>query len=98
MKTNLKENIWINGFDHDFRPHQFWFSKKHEIKEVIYLGKTSEIPEEIAKECVDKIQPDYELLFCKDYSIDANINVFYSLAKDSIQSACNQEYCIIYKL
>lgn len=68
MKVNLKDNIWIEGFDNisTWNTKLCYFGQVSEKQiEVIWRGKTSEIPEEIAKE--------------------------------SIQSACDKHYCIIYK-
>lgn len=92
--VNLKENIWIQGFDQQYI---FSYQLFHE-GEVIYQGKTSEIHEKIAKECVHKFNNNA----FKDYSVNFNgirdiIHVYKITAKKSIQSACNQEYCIIYK-
>ncbi len=55
--TNLKDNIWIEGFDseEELNYHSFGFSVLENDDNIIYKGKTSEIPEEVAKECVAKI-------------------------------------------
>jgi len=82
---NLKNNIWIEGFDHmpmltaNFDPNR------------LYVGKTSEVPEEIAKKCV--IKTPY-----KEPSNYFSYNQgFCETANKSIQSACKKEYCIIFK-
>ncbi len=98
MKTNLKENIWIEGFDDNFG---LGYRAKNAtyFKECLYYGKTSEIPEEIAKR---HIKNDGDSLgeWFKDYSSSIDNNPPYSkeTAKESIQSACDKEYCIIYKI
>ena len=99
--VNLKDNIWIEGFDMHEVGH-FMVTKDRNFigdiaKEIIYSGNTSDIPEEIAKECVkhiDSLGEGYGGYFdynSKDWMYHLNT------AKESIQSACNQEYCIIFK-
>ena len=52
MKINLKDNIWIEGFDNKEEVYHF----KDELCIVgeelpyLYIGVTSEIPEELAKD------------------------------------------------
>lgn len=106
---NLKDNIWIEGFDSELFMQSNLYSLKCLVYEEIYSCKTSEIPEEIAKECV------IEFGLCKGYELDdgtiLNEDVSFGFknykegfgeldfktAKESIQSACDKEYCIIYK-
>lgn len=89
---NLKDNIWIEGFvkkiDLSLRS-DIYFEDTHDV---IYQGKTSEIPEEIARECVKNFGIT---LFYYDYR-DLMYQKFET-AKESIQSACDKPYCIIYK-
>lgn len=87
-KLNLKDNIWIEGFT---REELFDLSKEDwrnivddvSVDKMLYSGKTSEIPEELAKQIFDWGYDDLELHF---ESLD-----------ESIQSACDKEFCIIYK-
>lgn len=104
--VNLKDNFWIEGFD----IHEVGYFMRTKdgnfigdvAKEIVYSGNASDIPEEIAKECVDI---DYSGEYWEgmwQYSgyrnFDDNIPYDHvSTAKESIQSACNQEYCIIFK-
>ena len=95
--VNLKDNIWIEGFDMHEVGH-FMVTKDRNFimdiaKKIIYSGKTSDIPEELAKECVDCFKNEYYL----DYSSEIKYLYEFKTAKESIQSACNQEYCIIFK-
>jgi hypothetical protein len=60
---------------------------------LVYLGKTIDVPEEIAKECVNSIDYDIANKLYQNYSDE----YWKHSAKDSIQSACNQRFCIIYK-
>ena len=108
---NLKDNIWIEGFDTNYEVYSFkdticFFG---EATPHIYIGKTSEIPEELAKECV------IQFGLCKGTQLDDGIillgDVYFGFKnykpgfgvvdfetpKESIQSACDKEYCIIYK-
>lgn len=84
-KVNLKDNIWIQGFDSFIT---LSFALAAGVKP-IYAGKTSEIPEELAKECV--LPP------VNGYRNYKNLWINVNTAKESIQSACPEEYCIIYK-
>ena len=91
--VRLKDNIWIEGFCNIEKYDEMIVS----ISAILYHGKTSDIPEEIAKECVkciDSLGEGYGGYFdynSKDWMYHLNT------AKESIQSACNQEYCIIFK-
>ena len=96
---NLKDNIWIEGFDDRFDCAIAGYNGNV----LLYEGKTSEIPKEIAKECVEQIgewfignTPIYQ-----NYIDENNIPVMKRHvilnSKQSIQSACEKEYCIIYK-
>ena len=61
---------------------------------LIYSGKASEISEEIAEEFVEWSEFDKGIKQYYNY-----IDDYYPhrTAKESIQSACDKEYCIIYK-
>ena len=94
---NTKDNIWIGGFDtieaKNDELRYLCHVSENMLSELIYAGKTSDISEEIAKECVDwhEFDSDHKLYYNYD-----GTNWKYT-AKESIQSACNQEYCIIFK-
>lgn len=97
MKINLKEKIFIEGFDN---PKDYFLNPSNEIikaSKIIYSGKTSEISEELAKECVT----NYGILNDNpfhNYKVESQyFEYLFKTAKESIQSACSQEYCIIYK-
>lgn len=96
-KVNLKSNIWIEGFDTSdecFLPVAKFYPDK--LDNVLYEGKTSEIPEELAKECVyGKV---YTFSGVKDYPDFVDSSNRFNQAKKSIQSACKEEYCVIYKI
>lgn len=85
MKTNLKDNIWIKGFDTNEEVYNFkdTICFVGEKLPYIYIGKTSEIPEEITKKYFD-------------YGYD-NLEVHYTSINEAIKESCDQEYCIIYK-
>lgn len=97
-KVNLKDDIWIEGFNEKINLNlscDVYFEDTHDV---IYKGKTSDIPENVANECVESycIYKDEYTTF-KKYS-DITWCVYpYETAKESIQSACDNPYCIIYK-
>lgn len=108
-KLNLKDNIWIEGFT---REELFDLSEEDwrnivndvSIDKMSYSGRTSEIPEELAKELVDTIPHIFYGMRITDTSRNNvlfknyKINKFVKRSgKRSIQSACSQKYCIIYK-
>lgn len=90
-KVNLKDNIWIEGFNNILSVHDYetWYNED-ELYNVLFSGKTSEISEEVAKECV-YIRPYVNTYLRYDKS-----GHLFS-AKESIKSACPEEYCIVYK-
>ncbi|MCK9575566.1 MAG: hypothetical protein M0R51_06375 [Clostridia bacterium] len=93
-KIYVKKDIFIEGFDNEWQYRQKLYGKTgiSNSVELLYQGKTSEISEELAIKIAEK----GELCeFYWDYNLDdysKNIT-----AKESIQSACDKEYCIIYK-
>lgn len=94
---NLKDNIWIEGLNSGIEVSVCYDALGYE--NIIYHGKTTEIPEEIAKECVEIHQglsywEGADDLFYVDYNDKTN---GFSKAKNSAQSACPQEYCIIFR-
>lgn len=103
MKINLKDNIWIDGFDHFWqmvlREQSFLDTDLKYTKDHIYSGKTSEISEELAKECVEILAKTTMGNFYRNYQYNKPQPVSFTkcTAKESIQSACPHEYCIIYK-
>ena len=93
---NLKDNIWIEGFDDKYKCEDKKWATTHSYtlwRDIVYTGKTSDIPEEIANGCVDCFKNEYYL----DYSSEIKYLYEFKTAKESIQSACSQEYCIIFK-
>lgn len=109
MKTNLKDNIYIEGFDSLESGYIIQDIIAKKCEEFIYAGKTSEIPEELAEEYVvyDDYSDEYAYKGCfrnyKNFNSDGDIinyevQVGFETAKESIQSACDKEYCIIYKI
>lgn len=108
-KVNLKDNIWIEGFD-DMKSQLFKFNYlmndidiSHSLGNCssyssIQCFKTSEISEELAKTICYKKQ------FYLNYALFNDLKendwrepYMFTSAKESIQSACSKEYCIIYK-
>ena len=107
-KINLKDNLWIQGFFDDKKCENEYLhiveSNELSIKygsgkqiEVLYKGKTSEIPENAAKTYVRKMRFSYQTAYLsyEPYLYSPN---HFPTAKESIQSACQEKFCIIYKL
>lgn len=115
--TNLKENIWVKGFDSKkswkLQEDNFAESTSIAIKvgntaniDIIYSGKTSEIPEEVARECVlidERISywGGVDDIFFVNYYAKNNSPTY--TAKKSIESAVTKpdgtiyDYIIIFK-
>lgn len=97
--TNTKDNIFIEGFD-DYLSLMSWTNcalNPIHWQNIIYSGKTSEIPEELAREYIsfiDNPENNGKDIPFKNYS---HRFLGVKTAKESIQSACNQNYCVIYK-
>lgn len=94
-KVNLKDNILIEGFDSITAGEQFVCNNGSIPGSPMYFGKTSDIPEEVAKDCVEYVHGVNGIGY-RDYSIFTMVN-HKETAKQSIQSACDKPYCIIYK-
>jgi hypothetical protein len=100
MKTNLKDDIWIQGFDKEGFVLGAILKTINKLGagNVLYLGKTSEVSEELANEV---LKIDEELSYWDDIRdivyINYQGNTSTSCFKTAIKSACNNMYCIIYK-
>ena len=96
MKTELKPNIFIEGFDSEseFRRRMYGRKGMSFSVDLIYQGKTSDVPEEIARNSTQRSEFDENIIQYYDYEKD-----YWPCrtAKESIQSACKQKWCIIYK-
>jgi hypothetical protein len=101
--VNLKDNIWIEGFDMSEGDEVV----TNDLDGLLYLGKTAEISEEVAKGCVmrmlsvdqdDKVYSKYRRYPKGNVEVQS-LGHQYSCktAVESIQSACDKEYCIIIK-
>ena len=97
METDLETGYIIEGFN---------VGKKASLydrvlqlggrQNILYDGKTSEIPEEIAGK-VCNFGNRFDGIKFQDYSEDAWVKYAFEEPLDSILSACTQPYCIIYK-
>lgn len=93
-KTELKLNHFIEGFDDESRAYavmDFYIMKGYEI---IYIGETCDISEELTLEMIPKIfEGTDQEMFQSYYYHDS-----YALTpQESINSAYFSKYCIIYK-
>ena len=101
--VNLKDDIWIKGFDtieaKNDELRYLCHVSENMLSELIYAGKTSDISEEIAKECVEVTATGlFKNYIRSDEKVqDYGMQPISTTAKESIQSACNREYCIIFK-
>lgn len=113
MKTNLGTGYIIEGFDaYDSISYCELLDAMSLSGPKVYLykGKTNEIPEEIAEKCVIQngiekgtIMDDSSIVtndmlfgfknYCKGFGVHE-----FPTAKESIISACNQEFCAIYEI
>jgi hypothetical protein len=73
--------------------------RKEWISSHVYSGKTSEIPEEVAEGCVEILAKTSIGVFYRNYLYEKPQPVAFTkcTARESIKSACDKEYCIIYK-
>ena len=100
---NTKDDIWIEGFDtieaKNDELRYLCLVSENMLSELIYAGKTSDISEEVAKECVEVTATGlFKNYIWSDEKVqDYGMQPISTTAKESIQSACNQEYCIIFK-
>lgn len=95
----LKPGISIEGFDTEDQAIDFFEGKILDAETpTYYAGLTAEIPEEVAKKYVmdlfgganyfDYSRPN-DGTYAPGYILDT--------ARESVQSACYREYCVIYK-
>lgn len=106
MEVNLKNNIYIKGFeknnpfdkknnDGDF------FNHFHKLKDenIIYIGKTFDISEDVAQQCVNSMFFDSDIIGggYDAYENYSEFDCWTDTAKESILSACKQKFCIIYR-
>lgn len=98
-KIELKPEIFIEGFDKEWEYRQRLYGNKgiSNSIELLYQGRTNKIHEELASQCC-KYQNSYEgKPFYKEYGGITWATYPHEKAKESIQSACQNEFCIIYK-
>lgn len=97
MKTNLKENICIEGFDTLSLVYDKVLNLGGE-KGIIYKGKTLNIPEDLASKCCNWTlwdeHPEKRRYY--NYGNKAAVSYPFLTPIDSIKSACPENYCIIY--
>lgn len=106
IKVELSKNIWVECFDDSeivkWSERGYYLKylskyKSNNVEKLIYWGKTDEITEELAKECVsfiDNPRDNGRDIPFKDYSHNF---LGVKTAKESIESACDKKYCLICK-
>jgi len=96
----LNDNYYLEGFDTK-KEARLIHKNISSSMSVIYIGKTSEIPEEIALRISTKVEfrPDEGFPLCIGYMIgeDDGNSILYTTAFKAVQKACDKEFCIIYK-
>lgn len=106
MKTNLREDIYIEGFDELVQLNTICDVYFEDVNAILYRGKTSEVPEELARQLVEfkrniagsALIVPRELLLFKTYAYArSNCQFVFRTAVRSILSACPKNYCVIYK-
>ena len=109
---NLKDNIWIEGFGNNQVAFEA-FEKMTELANgTIYAGETYNLPEELAMECTRDIILSTGVFYINYRKMAAlkdhieNRSVWHNqivwepmckTAKESILTACDKPYCIIFK-
>ena len=108
---NTKDDIWIEGFDNPLNRDNRILELLPKINDIdqndpiIYWQKTSDIPEEIAKECVEVTATGLfkNYTWSNEKVQDYGMQPISTTAKESIQSAASKEdgsfydFIIIYK-
>ena len=95
MEVNLKDDIWLMEFD--INEEMLCKLTELNLHDVIYAGKLDNITEEIAKKCADCFRNNVDDEYYLDYSCKQDFIFEFKTAKQSIKSACDKKYCIIYK-
>lgn len=102
-KIEFKPGIFIEGFDEKDLQVLCGIEAEDSGYNLLYEGKTSEIPEEITRS-VCELQDVFNTPEYINQNIDRYKNYevtkytwYDCTAKESIQSACQNEFCIIYK-
>ena len=100
-KLNIKDNIWIEGFERKSSMYDRILQLGGE-QNIIYKGKTSEASRNLLEEllaecyfCQSQVVHDVcrdEVIVCHEFNWSTCINVYKEFSK-----LCKQEYCIIYK-
>lgn len=100
MITNLKNNIWIEGSNE--KDYQVLVGMEIEDSDykLIYEGKTNDVPENVAKKCVENLS-----IFTPQYkAYDKPFPNYYENPMMSLESAITNdkgvvsEYCVIFEL
>lgn len=104
---NTKDNIWIKGFNTENEEADFLLRNNLYMghPDRLYSGETSEISEELAKECVKTGLIEHVTNYNFDIITYKSYNSTYSFLtpQESIQSALQKEdgniypYCVIFK-
>ena len=110
--VNLKGDIWIEGFDAECLLGSFEYGLFSLMIKKIYAGRTEDIPEEFSRNIVRDIVLSTGVFYINYRKMAAlkdhieNRRVWHNqivwepmckTAKESILTACNKPYCIIFK-
>lgn len=92
---NLKNDIWIRGFDSESEFRQYLYGssgKSYSIEELIYQGKVVDIPDPVLKRVTEKMS-----IFTSQYrDYNGTHSDYVATPLESIQTATDKEYCIIF--
>jgi len=104
---NLKQDIYIAGFDNTAELQDFILYTWGIMPPVLYEGKTLDLTEEDASNYVSymnriddfgNVYRTYRRYPAGNYEVQSLTHQFsYKTALDSIATACNKEYCLIFK-
>jgi hypothetical protein len=100
---NTKDNIYVEGFDHEYEYRSYLYGSKgiSNSIELIYQGRVDDIPEETLTECIES-ETLFDDLQCIGVWFDG-IFGYYPTAKEAIKATLRKpgkkifEYCIIFK-
>lgn len=100
MKKDLGTGYTIEGIDSVNPGEQFYLEDGSIPQSILYFGLTKEMPEIVASKCAKLLaEINNKPAFYQNYKYNLPQPVSFTKCKatESIVSACDKPYCIIYK-